>query len=108
VSDGLGGATPVTVTLDVAPYAGPGAEQLVQLNSSWLSYSDRLGEIDAQIRTLSVEIAQLRQQNPDDPAILPKVIQQQNLVAEYQNVQTMLFNAVQRFQTLRDQILGNL
>jgi VCBS repeat-containing protein len=108
VSDGLGGATTVTVTLDVAPYAGPGAEQLVQLNSSWLSYSDRLGEIDAQIRTLSVEIAQLRQQNPDDPAILPKVIQQQNLVAEYQNVQTMLFNAVQRFQTLRDQILGNL
>jgi VCBS repeat-containing protein len=108
VSDGLGGATTVTVTLDVAPYAGPGAAQLVQLNSTWLTYSNRLDEIDTQIRTLIVEIDQLRQQNPNDPAIPPKVLQLQNLTAEYQDVQTMLSNAVQRFQTLRNQILGNL
>jgi hypothetical protein len=108
VSDGLGGATTVTVTLVVAPYAGAGAEQLVQLNSTWLSYSNRLDEIDAQIRTLLVEIDQLRQQNPNDPAIPPKVLQLQNLTAESQNVQTMLSNAVQRFQALRNQILGNL
>jgi VCBS repeat-containing protein len=108
VSDGLGGATTVTVTLDVAPYAGPAAAQLVQLNSTWLAYSNQLNAIDTQIRTLIVEIDQLRQQNPDDPAIPPKVLQLQNLSAEYQNVQTMLSNAVQRFQTLKAQILGNL
>jgi len=108
VSDGLGGATTVTVTLDVAPYAGPAAAQLVQLNSTWLAYSNQLNAIDTQIRTLIVEIDQLRQQNPDDPAIPPKVLQLQNLSAEYQNVQTQLSNAVQRFQTLRNQILGNL
>ena len=108
VSDGLGGATTVTVTLDVAPYAGPSAAQLVQLNSTWLGFSNQLNAIDTQIRTLIVEIDQLRQQNPDDPAIPPKVLQLQNLSAEYQNVQTMLSNAVQRFQTLKAQILGNL
>jgi VCBS repeat-containing protein len=108
VSDGLGGATTVTVTLDVAPYAGPSAAQLVQLNSTWLGFSNQLNAIDTQIRTLIVEIDQLRQQNPDDPAIPPKVLQLQNLSAEYQNVQTMLSNAVQRFQTLKAQILGDL
>lgn len=109
MSDGNGGTDVATVTVQVAPYAGPGASGLLQINESVRVQRERVDEIRAQITAVTAEIEELREQDPPNNALIQqKIIEQQNLLQQYNNAIEVYSNSLARLFLLRNQILGNI
>lgn len=109
MADDKGGTDRATVTVEVAPYVGPGADELVQFRELFAEHSAAIDDLDAQIRTVTVEIQQLQQQNPrDDNLIQQKVIEQQNLLPQRNSATEVFATVVFRFNQLKDQIVRNV